>query len=111
MKIGRNAPCPCGSGKKYKACCLKLDRQNPGATGRTPVREAASQAKCWQADILPIPARFEDSPGARPAAIDNRQRATEGRIRMLLHEGVDLVIVDQEVPRSTWGWRRGGNAY
>jgi SEC-C motif-containing protein len=22
-KIGRNAPCPCGSGKKYKKCCDK----------------------------------------------------------------------------------------
>ena len=22
-KIGRNDPCPCGSGKKYKQCCLK----------------------------------------------------------------------------------------
>ena len=22
--IGRNAPCPCGSGKKYKHCCGKL---------------------------------------------------------------------------------------
>lgn len=22
-KIGRNAPCPCGSGKKYKKCCLR----------------------------------------------------------------------------------------
>ena len=22
-KIGRNLPCPCGSGKKYKKCCLK----------------------------------------------------------------------------------------
>lgn len=21
LKIGRNAPCPCGSGKKYKLCC------------------------------------------------------------------------------------------
>ena len=21
-KIGRNAPCPCGSGRKYKKCCL-----------------------------------------------------------------------------------------
>lgn len=21
-KIGRNDPCPCGSGKKYKSCCL-----------------------------------------------------------------------------------------
>ena len=25
-KIGRNEPCPCGSGKKFKACCfLKLE--------------------------------------------------------------------------------------
>jgi len=25
-KIGRNEPCPCGSGKKYKQCCLKKDQ-------------------------------------------------------------------------------------
>jgi PBP1b-binding outer membrane lipoprotein LpoB len=24
-KIGRNEPCPCGSGKKYKKCCLDLN--------------------------------------------------------------------------------------
>ncbi|MCA9200026.1 MAG: SEC-C domain-containing protein [Planctomycetales bacterium] len=22
-RVGRNDPCPCGSGKKYKNCCLK----------------------------------------------------------------------------------------
>ena len=26
MKIGRNDPCHCGSGKKYKRCCLQADR-------------------------------------------------------------------------------------
>ena len=25
-KVRRNDPCPCGSGKKYKHCCLKKDR-------------------------------------------------------------------------------------
>jgi hypothetical protein len=25
MKIGRNEPCPCGSGKKYKKCCLNKE--------------------------------------------------------------------------------------
>ncbi|MFC4618909.1 SEC-C metal-binding domain-containing protein [Camelliibacillus cellulosilyticus] len=25
MKIGRNDPCPCGSGKKYKKCCMNKD--------------------------------------------------------------------------------------
>jgi uncharacterized protein len=30
-KTGRNAPCPCGSGKKYKKCCggnAALDESN-----------------------------------------------------------------------------------
>ena len=26
MKIGRNEPCICGSGKKYKRCCLGEER-------------------------------------------------------------------------------------
>lgn len=25
VKVGRNDPCPCGSGKKYKNCCLDKD--------------------------------------------------------------------------------------
>lgn len=27
-KVGRNDPCPCGSGKKYKKCCLGKDEGN-----------------------------------------------------------------------------------
>jgi len=27
LKIGRNEPCPCGSGKKYKKCCLSADER------------------------------------------------------------------------------------
>jgi hypothetical protein len=23
LKVGRNHPCPCGSGEKYKNCCIK----------------------------------------------------------------------------------------
>lgn len=31
-KIGRNDPCPCGSGKKYKSCCLSKEttKRAPG---------------------------------------------------------------------------------
>jgi hypothetical protein len=29
-KIGRNDPCPCGSGKKYKKCCLLRESGNTG---------------------------------------------------------------------------------
>lgn len=36
-KVGRNDPCPCGSGKKYKNCCLsqKAGQEKPrDAMGR-----------------------------------------------------------------------------
>ncbi len=29
VKIGRNDPCPCGSGKKYKKCCLLTEQSRP----------------------------------------------------------------------------------
>jgi hypothetical protein len=28
-KVGRNAPCPCGSGKKFKHCCANSNAQYP----------------------------------------------------------------------------------
>lgn len=31
-KIGRNDPCPCGSGKKYKKCCAKTSSSSNGRT-------------------------------------------------------------------------------
>lgn len=31
-KLRRNARCPCGSGKKYKHCCLRKQKQAPQAT-------------------------------------------------------------------------------
>jgi hypothetical protein len=38
-KIGRNDPCHCGSGKKYKRCCLEEDQE-----GERFVREATAAA-------------------------------------------------------------------
>src|SRR5688500_7893588 len=35
-KIGRNIPCPCGSGKKYKQCCLsRVSESKPGRSGHS----------------------------------------------------------------------------
>ncbi|MDX8401419.1 MAG: SEC-C domain-containing protein [Mariprofundaceae bacterium] len=44
-KISRNAPCPCGSGRKYKQCCLK--RETEKARVRADFREAARIAAAW----------------------------------------------------------------
>lgn len=27
IKLGRNSPCPCGSGKKFKKCCIYKAKQ------------------------------------------------------------------------------------
>ena len=36
-KLGRNEPCYCGSGKKYKKCCLEKDRKELGQERRISV--------------------------------------------------------------------------
>ena len=48
-KVGRNEPCPCGSGKKFKRCCL-----NPVI----PEGQLVSQSTC-------LPDRQADHPGAQ----------------------------------------------
>lgn len=34
-KIGRNEPCPCGSGKKYKYCCMRIEQSQGNKTERS----------------------------------------------------------------------------
>jgi hypothetical protein len=36
QKIGRNSPCPCGSGKRYKQCCGAYDGYGDGRRGVQP---------------------------------------------------------------------------
>ncbi len=49
-KTGRNDPCPCGSGKKYKQCCLARDEA--AAASARAAKLAAAPAPA------PKPARF-----------------------------------------------------
>jgi hypothetical protein len=49
---GRNQPCHCGSGKKYKQCCLAKD-ETKAAAARAKAAKAAAQAP--------------DAPAAAPA--------------------------------------------
>ena len=38
-KVGRNQPCPCGSGKKYKKCCLPASEAHAATPSPAPVHE------------------------------------------------------------------------
>lgn len=70
MKTGRNDPCPCGSGKKYKKCCLPIDKTARAAGDvEGQVRERARRARVWQADIRPLPIGFDDEPDSRAASL------------------------------------------
>lgn len=43
MNIGRNAPCPCGSGKKYKKCHMATDGDSPA--GVAPPKERPRRSR------------------------------------------------------------------
>ncbi len=69
MKVGRNQPCPCGSGRKYKQCCETLDHDvgllfratAADVPGPTPAEVArAGGAEPGQADVI----RGMESPGS-----------------------------------------------
>ena len=45
-KIGRNEPCPCGSGKKYKHCCMRAEllKDSTASQGRAPLQSSGLDA-------------------------------------------------------------------
>jgi tetratricopeptide (TPR) repeat protein len=43
-KTGRNDPCPCGSGRKYKVCCLQKNEAAEYERSKRAAAEAAAQA-------------------------------------------------------------------
>ena len=45
-KIGRNDPCPCGSGKKYKHCCMRVEqsKDSTASQGRAPLQSSGLDA-------------------------------------------------------------------
>ena len=51
-KIGRNAPCPCGSGKKYKRCCWAREQAAPSIATVDNSSTAAPPLVIWEEDDL-----------------------------------------------------------
>ncbi len=40
--VGRNDPCPCGSGRKYKNCCMRKESKGQPAKAPAPAQAAAA---------------------------------------------------------------------
>ena len=56
MKPQRNDPCPCGSGKKYKKCCLPKERNQQA--GDSPWSHAGKIHRLRHADDYPVEACY-----------------------------------------------------
>ncbi len=84
-KTGRNDPCPCGSGKKYKHCCLEKDQAAelaPAIAQRVALQaqkaNQAAQRKDYQTELLESQAALQES-----QALD----AASNAVVDLVHDG------------------------
>lgn len=75
-KIGRNEPCWCGSGKKYKHCHLRQDRQR--RAGCHPPTPPTRRVRRTCGADRPLPPEPGPTPQRRPAAL-HLQRVRPGR--------------------------------
>jgi tetratricopeptide (TPR) repeat protein len=60
-KTGRNDPCPCGSGNKYKRCCLDKDQAAEHATLAAAQAERATRCQQRGARIRDLVASIEQA--------------------------------------------------
>jgi len=91
-RVGRNAACPCGSGKKYKRCCLELQQ-------RTGDRELA-WTRCSQAND-----RLADRLAAMlPELLDPRLIAEARREFDLWQPPVHPLFASREIHNVFYDW-------
>lgn len=62
-KIGRNDPCPCGSGKKYKKCCAEISSTSAPKKALTEAKTKAELlAKKWMGSLSADTVESADKP-------------------------------------------------
>jgi hypothetical protein len=77
-KVSRNAPCPCGSGKKFKHCCLGKGTDRPDRAAPPPPRLPPAPASA--ADLLEagpygrVDAKLKDLAVSTPGAAVRKAR-------------------------------------
>jgi len=60
LKLGRNDPCHCGSGKKYKKCHLPLDEQRWAQERESRREEEGSETGGTPLKLTEVPALLEE---------------------------------------------------
>lgn len=67
-RAGRNDPCPCGSGRKYKRCCRARDLASEENTSRRALLRTAA-AGAWAVEAVPLMVIIEEPGSERPVSI------------------------------------------
>ena len=86
---GRNDPCPCGSGKKYKACCAGIDarfRTNPTADlsallkrGRQAIADGdLGSVELWYREVLNLNPQHAEALASVGQCLCRKKRRREG---------------------------------
>ena len=103
-KIGRNDPCPCGSGKKYKNCHMLID-QEPSSAKYTAGGKRKIKAKVLslQDKSLSVFGRSATVPQAAPAPdvlakLKFRMTKNDFRVEKRTEEGLPFSIPTPESP-------------
>jgi tetratricopeptide (TPR) repeat protein len=100
MSVGRNDPCPCGSGKKYKKCCLTKDE----AARRTASASVSEEISASKGHAPPPP------PGMYEAPIDQLSNAAVDAIESGRFEQAEKLCerLLREYPQKVDGHDRFG---
>jgi len=106
MKTGRNEPCPCGSGKKYKKCCLEKDMERNAAVPLRGVSPKQREDEVSRPAPAPPPF-FPVTPPPKPPPIERTPQdelweqfeaaAYEDQIKLFLTTLDDKELLDEEL--------------
>jgi hypothetical protein len=59
MTVSRNDPCPCGSGLKYKKCCMDKKRQLNAKVITDPTKASGLMGRVKPVGAKPAPSAFK----------------------------------------------------
>jgi hypothetical protein len=108
-RAGRNDPCPCGSGRKYKKCCLAKQPTGPGAGAQAPPssEEERDSLELDRDLVAELSSFARERFGARWVAAAERLMEGEGGLEFAIPWSVYGVATDGR-PVLDWFLERPG---
>jgi len=89
-KISRNAPCPCGSGKKYKKCCLQNDLKNSATSKNTATPMVEKPVDEEQEDMKQIYKEVQELDDLSNSVIDLIQAKSFDEAEEVCHQLLEI---------------------